>query len=240
MASITLTPDVTNEAIQAFMEQNANAKLNKKKTANQTHLARQNRKAYLDLYYPKFENADFLIGNKLNLEKRIGNLQKNFSNQENDLRVSLKEFLESKSLPVFATEFSSMLNSPELTDKYFSEWYNSIGRAGRDNVDAYYETLEELYYWSSQPEINDSNRWEYAQNPGVLYNKIRKHEGLNGISNIKSADTANQLMNNIDWEYVESNSLIKQYEVNAIYHFKNGSFKFLGGDPTDITKWERQ
>ena len=49
-------------------------------------------------------------------------------------------------------------------------------------------------------------------------------------------------LKNVKWEWVENNSLIKEYTPGAIYSFKNGAFKYKGafeGGATNPQNWER-
>ena len=243
MASITLTKDVSNETIQKFMEQNANFKKQEKKTAEQLKSEKEKRTAYLEVNYPKFETFKPLIGNKINLEARIGDLKKDLGSIEKNIRTKIKDYYKSN-LPANTpiVEETPTTIKEHLNSKYFNfnNWYNSLERLDKEEIDSYYNTLEELYTWSSQPEIDDEFRDEYTETPAVLFDKILLSQNATGLGSGTQAEKANALMAAIQWEYVESNSRIKKYKLNTVYHFKNGSFMYVGGEPTNIKSWIRQ
>tara|TARA_X000001388_G_scaffold9719_2_gene5988 strand:+ start:6177 stop:6911 length:735 start_codon:yes stop_codon:yes gene_type:complete len=244
MASITLTRDVSNETIQKFMEQNANFKKQQKKTAEQLKSEREKRTAYIEINYPKFEKYEPLIGNKINLEARIKKLQGNLRQTEENITKNIKKYYEAnvsryemRELGEAPSTLKDYLNSQKLN---FNNYYGSLEKLDKELLDDYFNTVEELYTWSSQPEIDDEFRDEYTETPAVLFDKILLSQNATGLGSGTASEKANKLMAAINWEYVESNSRIKRYKLNTVYHFKNGSFMYVGGEPTNIKSWIRQ
>tara|TARA_Y100001973_G_C5197766_1_gene335492 strand:+ start:133 stop:864 length:732 start_codon:yes stop_codon:yes gene_type:complete len=242
--AITLTKDVSNETIQKFMEQNANFKKQEKKTAEQLKSEREKRAAYIEINYPKFEKYEPLIGNKINLEARIKKLQGNLRKTEDNITKNIKKYYEAN---VSRFEMREQEEAPSTLKDYlnsrklnFNNYYGSLERVDKELIDDYFNTVEELYTWSSQPEIDDEFRDEYTETPAVLFDKILMSQNATGLGSGTASERANKLMEAINWEYVESNSRIKEYKINTVYHFKNGSFLYVGGVPTNINSWIRQ
>ena len=103
-------------------------------------------------------------------------------------------------------------------------------------LDEYMENAIELMYW--EKDTNDmayknlSNIYRYYKKG---YPDMYKHHKFEVLTDNRHAY---DVMNTHEWEYVKKNSLIKEYVANTIYHFKNGKFRYKGGDVTDYRSWE--
>ena len=242
----TIPKGVTPSMFEAWKEEEANHKRTQKKTIFEKKQEELQKQALIKEFFPSFATSNKIEGYQA-IDGEIEKLKKNYRTYEDQLRRSLDTFFSNKALAYAGDDLIGMLNYEKFNDTYLKEFYKDTINA--DLIDKWLQTTDGLYYWLSKKQDEegnltpDINRWQWATNPGVLYSKILEANNNNvDFGDVSNLDNANTFLNHIKWEYVENNSLIKDYVIGNIYSFKNGAFKYKGGfdgGAANPSNWER-
>lgn len=253
----TIPEAVSNELFIDLMEQEANYKKTKQTdiiARKQKQLENQQRISQL---FPSFATSNKIEGYEaINLE--IEKQKKSYHKLQDLLRTNLKSFFTNNGLKYIGDDWSGMLNYKSFDKALMNKWLSDTVTA--DLIDSWMESTEAVYYWMSK-RVNDKGeldidpeRWKWTTDPADLYNKVLMNFELNpdgkevfgwGVKDnrvISKLEHASDFLKNVKWEYVEKNSLIKEYTPGVIYSFKNGAFKYKGafeGGATNPQNWER-
>jgi hypothetical protein len=236
MAKTLTLPGYDNETFGAFLnamsEQETTDNEEKWRKAKELELQK---KKYLVSNMPTFASPDIQGPDDIN--KRVITLKKKMTTHEDNVYKLLKNYWMANYKTIGRWDDTLVTTEQILNHDNFKNQYEKI--VGQQDfkflLDEYMENALELVYWTKDQEdayLSLKNIYKYYK---MAYPKIYKGHSFTELTH---NDHALAVATTHEWEFVEKNSLIKKYVVGTIYHFSNGTFKYLGGPVESFASWE--